>query len=53
MDEFKVDWTYRDPVTTVHYPAGHRGSLPAHIQAAARKARVLVQPKRTRKKPAE
>lgn len=51
MDEFARDWTYRTPLVTVEYPAGHRDKLPEHIQSAARKARVLVVPKRTRKKP--
>jgi hypothetical protein len=44
MDTFAAEWTYRDPETTVTYPAGHKENLPAHIQLAARKARVLIIP---------
>ena len=51
--EFAAAWTYRDPLVTVDYPKGWKGPLPAERHSAARKARVLVQTKRTRKKPAE
>lgn len=50
IDTFARRWTYRTPLKTVSYPAGWSGELPADIQLAARKDRVLVPPKRTRRK---
>ena len=62
--EFAVTWTFRDPMTTVEYPRGWRGTLPADRLTAAREAEVLVveppadaifdtpvMPKQSRKKP--
>lgn len=40
--EFAVAWTFRDPMTTVEYPRGWVGSLPADRLKAARDAGVLV-----------
>lgn len=44
MDTFARDWTFRSAAITVRYPAGYCGTLPAHIQLAARKDRALVPP---------
>lgn len=40
--EFAQTWTFRDPMTTVEYPRGWRGVLPADRLKAAREAGVLV-----------
>lgn len=44
MDTFAEEWTFRDPVTTITYPAGHSENLPEHIRAAAQNANALAQP---------
>lgn len=44
MDKFAKTWTYRDPLTTVTYPAGYETTLPPKQQLKARRAGVLVPP---------
>lgn len=43
MDEFSREWTYRTPMVTVTYPAGHRVKLPAPVRAAALADGALVE----------
>lgn len=52
-DEFARDWTYRSPLKTISFPRGYKDVLDADVQLAARKAKVLVLPKRRARKAPE